>query len=85
MILYAYLPSHYNVNDSDNGKNVIVSSGFNSFNTFINHYDQGFILNNMILYIISSIQTIYLYIHIHIESCIYVFCVESTSISEEEI
>ncbi len=26
-------------------KIVIVSSGFNIFNTFINHYDQGFILN----------------------------------------
>ncbi len=29
-------------------KNVIVSYGFNIFNTFINHYDQGFILNHRI-------------------------------------
>ncbi len=27
-------------------KKIIVSSGFNIFNTFINLYDQGFILNN---------------------------------------
>ncbi len=37
-------------------KNIIVSSGFNIFNTFINLYDQGFILNPWRSYIISKIK-----------------------------
>ncbi len=48
----------------------IISSGFNIFNTFINLYDQGFILNHMRPYIISSIKIIYLYIHILIRCII---------------
>ncbi len=42
---------------------IIVSSGVNIFNTFINFYDQGFILNHWRPYIISKIITMYLYIH----------------------
>ncbi len=43
----------YNDNDNDNDKYFIVSFGFNIFNTFINLYDQGFILNHRRPYIIS--------------------------------
>ncbi len=45
-------------------KKIIVSSGFNIFNTFINLYDQGFILNHRRPYITCTLHTICYYSHI---------------------
>ncbi len=53
-VLYINRIAPYNDNDNDNDKKNIVSSGFNIFNTFINLYDQGFILNHRRPYIISK-------------------------------